>query len=201
MKNTLSTDLNLLKSNFSKYVELTDAAWETISSAFLSRDIARREFVLKKGEICRMEGFVIEGCFKVSTTDQEGKESILYFAAEDWWLMEIDSFLNATPSELYIQALEDSRVLFISKSDKEELYTKAPEIERLFRIMAQTAVAAWQRRVVRNLNWSAEKRYSHFLDTYPNIAKRVTNKDIASYLGITQEFVSKLRKKRMKEGK
>ena len=129
-------------------------------------------------------------------TDKEGLEKVLYFAAQDWWVMEIDSFANQMASDLDIRAIADSTVLLISKNAKERLYQELPKVERLFRIMSQKAVAAWQRRLVRNHTMTAEERYHHFVTTYPEITELVTNKLIASYLGITQEFVSVIRKRR-----
>ncbi|MEL6191383.1 MAG: Crp/Fnr family transcriptional regulator [Bacteroidota bacterium] len=186
----------LLKNHFLRNVDLTPGELETITQSFRVEKVARGEYLLRKGEICSMEGYVVEGCFKVYVIDEKGDEKILYFAASDWWVMEIDSFANQTPSDLYIQAITDSTLLLISRNDKEQLYQKNPKVERLFRIMSQKAVAAWQRRLVHNHTMSAEARYHHFVSTYPEIAGMVTNKLIASYLGITQEFLSVIRKRR-----
>ncbi|MEL6652412.1 MAG: Crp/Fnr family transcriptional regulator [Bacteroidota bacterium] len=151
---------------------------------------------MRKGEICRFEGFVAKGCFKICVSNDEGDEKVLYFAGPDWWVMELDSFANQIPSALDIQAIEDSVLLLITREDKERLYQALPKVERLFRIMSQKAVAAWQRRLVRNHTLNAEDRYLHFIQTYPGISEKLTNKLIASYLGITQEFVSVIRKRR-----
>ncbi|MEM9984143.1 MAG: Crp/Fnr family transcriptional regulator [Bacteroidota bacterium] len=187
----------LLKEHFLRYVALTPRELEVICSYFQPFQVGKGEYVLRKGEICRFEGFVVQGCFQIFTINPKAKEKILYFAAEDWWVMDVDSFTHETPSELYIQAIEDSTMLSVSKPDKEVLYQELPKVERIFRIMSQKAVASWQRRLVRNHSISAEDRYHHFVTSYPGIAKRVTNKQIASYLGITQEFVSIIRKRRL----
>ncbi|MEM9340709.1 MAG: Crp/Fnr family transcriptional regulator, partial [Bacteroidota bacterium] len=173
---------------------------QAICSFYKYRKIRKREYFVRQGEVCRFEGFVVKGCFKISTTDIQGKEKILNFSEEGWWLMEISSFMNTTASEFNIQALEDSEILFINKTDKENLYRENPLAERLFRLLSQTALVAWQRRMVRDHTMNAEQRYHHFITTYPNIARRVTNKHIANYLGITQESVSKIRKKWALEG-
>ena len=186
----------LLKAHFLKIVELTPGELDVITRFYKEKKVKKGRFILRKGEICQFEGYVVEGCFKVCATDAEGIEKVLYFAAPDWWVMEIDSFANQTASNLDIQALENSTLLVISKADKERLYSEVPKAERLFRIMSQKALAAWQRRLVRNHIMNAEERYHHFVSTYPEIAALVTNKLIASYLGITQEFVSVIRKRR-----
>lgn len=178
-------------------MNLTPSELAFICGRYEQREVAKGEHILRKGEICRFEGFVVSGCFKIYTADEQGNEKILYFAAEDWWVMEIDSFTNQVGSALNVQAIEKSRILFITKTVKERLYQEMPKVERLFRIMSQKAVVAWQRRLIRNHAMSAEQRYHHFITSYPTIANRVTNKQVAAYLGITQEFVSKIRKKRL----
>ncbi len=188
-------EYELLKANFSKYANIPQTDLSSICEYYEPGDISKKSFLLRQGEICRFEAFVVKGCFKIYTHDSQGNEKTLYFAAEGWWIMEINSFMNATASALHVQALEDSRILSISKSDKEKLYSKMPSVERLFRIMSQVAIGAWQERLIRNHSMSAEERYHHFINTYPKIASRLTNKQIASYLGITHEFVSKIRKK------
>ncbi len=186
----------LLKNYFLKIIDLTSDELEDITRRYREKNVKRGEFILRQGEVCRLEGYVVKGCFKISVTDSEGGEKVLYFAARDWWVMEIDSFANQSASDLDIQALEDSTLLVISRSEKERLYQEVPKVERLFRIMSQRAVAAWQRRLVRNQTMNAEGRYHHFITTYPEITELVTNKLIASYLGITQEFLSMIRKRR-----
>lgn len=188
----------LLQEHFlKKNTGLTKEELDKLSRYYSEKEIAKGEFVLRKGEICQFEGYVIKGCFKIYIIDEKGDEKVLYFAAPDWWVMEIDSFAHQIPSELYIQAVEDSILLLISRKDKEQLYQEMPKVERLFRIMYQKAVSAWQRRLIRNHSLSAEQRYHHFISTYPEIAGQITNKLIASYLGITQEFVSVIRKRRL----
>lgn len=150
--------------------------------------------MLTQGSICKFEGFVLDGCFRIFTIDKKGNENTLYFATKDWWLMDIDSFTNQVPSDLNIQALEDSKVLKINKEDKLALYKSVPIVEKLFRVMSQKSIVAWQRRLIRNNTETAKERYLHFTNKYPNIASKITDKQVASYLGITHEFLSKLKK-------
>lgn len=185
----------LLKRNIRKHVAFSEAEFRSYSARFRSRKLKKKEFLLREGEVCRFEGFVVRGCLRLFSTDREGKENVLYFAAEDWWVTDIDSFTNQAPAHLSIQALEDSEVLLIAKADKDALYEEMPKVEKLFRIMTQKTLVALQRRVIRNHSFTAEERYRHFIATYPGIARRLTNLHIASYLGITHEFVSKIRRK------
>ncbi|MDO6761273.1 Crp/Fnr family transcriptional regulator [Tamlana sp. 2_MG-2023] len=184
----------LLKNQVNQTIEISHSDLENFCNAFTSKTIKKKEFLLSQGRIYKYEGFVVSGCFRVFTIDKKGNENNLYFAAQNWWLMDIDSFLNQTPSNLNIQALEDSEVLLIRREDKLKLYESLPIIEKLFRIMSQKALVAWQRRLIRNNTLTAKERYVHFVTTYPNIVCKLTDKQIASYLGITHEFLSKIKK-------
>jgi len=185
---------DLLKQNIKKNIQISDHDLEMFCSHFKPDLIKKKDFLLRQGSIYRFEGFVLEGCFRIFTIDDKGNENTLYFAARDWWLMDIDSFMNQTPSNLNIQALEDSKVLLINRSDKLSLYNSLPIVEKLFRVMSQKALVAWQRRLIRNHSQTAKERYYYFINTYPAISSKLTDKQIASYLGITHEFLSKLKK-------
>lgn len=189
---------DLLKQNIEKHVQLSDIEAERICNYFVPKVIKKRSFLLTQGSIYKYEGFVIEGCFRIFTIDKKGNENTLYFATKDWWLIDIDSFMNQHPSDLNIQALEDSKVLLIKRVDKMELYNAFPIVEKLFRIMSQKALVAWQRRLIRNHSLTAEERYYHFINTYPQIASKLTDRQISSYLGITHEFLSKIKRKNIK---
>ena len=185
---------DLLKKNIQKNTALSDLELETIGHYFKPHDIQKKEFLLTQGSICKFEGFVVEGCFRIFTIDKKGNENTLYFATKDWWLMDIDSFMSQKPSDLNMQALEDSKVLLISKADKLALYESVPMVEKLFRIMSQKAIVAWQRRLIRNQSQTAKERYLHFITTYPSIVSKITDKQVASYLGISHEFLSKIKR-------
>lgn len=185
---------NSLKQHIKSLIEISSEDLETIANYFTPAVIKKKEFLLTQGSIYKYEGFVIDGCFRIFTIDQKGNENTLYFAAKDWWLMDIDSFMNQTPSSLNIQALEDSEVLLIKRADKLKLYESLPIVEKLFRVMSQKALVAWQRRLIRNHCETAKERYHHFVGSYPNIVSKLTDKQVASYLGITHEFLSKIKK-------
>jgi CRP-like cAMP-binding protein len=184
---------DLLRANLNSYLPFTESEIALVCACFKEKYVERGEFLLKQGKICRYEGLVLAGCFRIYTIDKNGNDRILYFAARDWWIMDHDSFSNNIPSELYIQAIESSKVLLISRSDKEILYTKLPKLEKLFRIMFQKALVAWQRRLVRNHCSTATERYIYFKKTYPEIANKITDRYLASYLGISHEFLSKIK--------
>lgn len=129
----------LLKQNISNHISISEDERDLFCDLFEHKLIKKKSFLLEEGETCRFEGFVVKGLFRVYHIDKNGFENILYFAMENWWITDIDSFTNEKPSQLYIEALEDSEVLLISKKDKEFAYTNLPKIEKLFRIMTQKA--------------------------------------------------------------
>ncbi|MCD6013623.1 MAG: putative transcriptional regulator, Crp/Fnr family [Flavipsychrobacter sp.] len=187
--------MELLKKNVTNNVSLSDDEWQKFRQPFELKTFKKKEFLLREGEICRFEGFVNKGCFRVYHIGSKGFEHVLYFAIEGWWIGDIDSFTNQIPAQLSIQALEDSEVLCISKKDKEDLYDVLPKVERLFRIMSQKRVVALQRRVISKMSKSAEELYLDYIATYPQIVQRLTSRQVAAYLGISHEFLSKIRKK------
>lgn len=191
--NPVMTDL--LKQNIARHAALSDKEMEDFSSLFQPKEIKKKQFLLREGEVCKFEGFVTKGLFRMYHIDANGFEQILYFAIENWWVTDIDSFTNEKPSQLFIEALEDSEVLLINKKDKEFAYENLPKVEKLFRVMTQKTHAALQRRMIDNLSKTADKRYIEFIEKYPQLFQRLTNLQIAAYLGISHEFLSKIRRK------
>ncbi|WDF78797.1 Crp/Fnr family transcriptional regulator [Mucilaginibacter sp. AW1-7] len=185
----------LLKKNINTHISFSDAEMESFCDLFQHKTIKKKSFLLRGGEVCKFEGFVVKGLFRVYHIDKNGFEQILYFAMEDWWITDIDSFTNGLPSQLYIEALEDSEVLLISKKDKEFAYINLPKIEKLFRVMTQKTHVALQRRMIDNLGKTADQLYLDFIEKYPGLYQRLSNLQIAAYLGISHEFLSKIRRK------
>jgi CRP-like cAMP-binding protein len=184
-----------LKQNINKHIALSEKEIEGFCNLFQQKEIKKKSFLLREGEVCKFEGFVIKGIFRVYHIDKKGAEQILYFALENWWVTDIDSFTNEKPSQLFIEALEDSVVLLISKKDKEFAYANLSKIEKLFRVMTQKTHVALQRRMIDNLSKTADQRYLDFIEKYPELQQRLSNLQIAAYLGISHEFLSKIRNK------
>jgi CRP-like cAMP-binding protein len=187
--------IELLKQNIAKHISLSENETEQFCSLFQQESIKKKCFLLKDGEVCRFEGFVTKGLFRVYHINQNGFEQVLYFAIENWWITDIDSFTNEKPSQLFIEAIEDSEVLLISKKNKEFAYANLPKIEKLFRIMTQKTHVALQISIIDNLSKTADQRYIDFIEKYPQLYQRLTNLQVAAYLGISHEFLSKIRKK------
>ena len=157
------------------------------------RKYLKGQFVVQNGDICRHESFVLSGCLKTFYIDNDGHEHIVMFAIEDWWTADLGSFISQTPADLNVQCLEDSELIQISYNDLQQLYIEIPKLERFFRIIIQNAFVAAQKRIINNLSLPAMERYIRFRDQYPKIEQRVPQYMIASYLGITKEFLSKIR--------
>lgn len=186
---------DLLFRNISQYINLSEEDFQQFVKPFELKTFKKKKLVLKEGDYCLFEGFVLKGCFKICYLNENGFEQTLYFAVEGWWITDIDSLINNVPSILNIEALEDSEVLMISKKDKEHLYETMPQIEKLFRIMNQRSSVALQRRILSLTGKTADKRYLEFLEKYPGLEQRITQQQVAFYLGITHEFLSKIRRK------
>lgn len=186
---------NLLYKNISRYLDLSQEEFNRFTVPFQWKSFKKKEVVLKEGDFCLFEGFVLSGCFKIYYLNENGFEQTLYFAIEGWWITDIDSLINEVPSILNIEALLDSEVLMISKKDKETLYEAMPQVEKLFRIMNQQSSVALQRRILSLTGKTADKRYQEFLEKYPGLEQKLTQQQVASYLGITHEFLSKIRKR------
>ena len=127
--------------------------------------------------------------------DDKGKEHNLQFAIENWWIGDIGSFHTEEPSKLYIEAMENSIILQIKKEDQLKLFVDYPKFNRIFRVLTENALVSAQRRILQNISSTAEERYLDFLNRYPYFFNRISNVQIASYLGVTPEFLSTIRKK------
>lgn len=186
--------IETLFASFDKYLPLDEAERADLSPRVIERNIKRRQFILQEGEICKHYTFVAAGCFKKFYVDDKGTEHNLQFIAEDDWIMEIDSFFGEKPSRVYIEAIEPSVILQLNKKDLIELYMNNPKFGRVFRVIVETRLVELENRVLQSISSTAEERYLSFLSQYPHLSSRLPNTQIASYLGITPEFLSKVRK-------
>lgn len=179
---------------FNKFLPLTEEEQSIVEEVFNERRIKRRQFILNEGDVSSINTFVVEGCFRMYTVDDRGKEHNLQFAVENWWIGDIGSFHSEEPSKLYIEALENSIVLQIKKEDQLRLFVEYPKFNRIFRVFTENALVSSQRRILQNISSSAEERYLDFMKRYPHFFNRISNVQIASYIGVTPEFLSKIRK-------
>jgi CRP-like cAMP-binding protein len=191
-------DFELILQNIGKHVELGKEEKILFQSLIGTKTISRKTLLLNAGEQCKYIYYVRSGALRAFYLDKEGRESTIMFAVKDWWVTDMYCFLNAKPAMMYIEALEDSSIHQLSKDGFDKLLFDVPKFERFFRILMQNAYTREQLRMIDNLSLSAEDRYESFLRKYPHIASVVTQKQIASYLGITPEHLSAIRKKSLK---
>jgi CRP-like cAMP-binding protein len=181
--------------NIQKHISVSATEKELVESLLVQQRVAKKEVLLAAGKVATDIHFVSGGVLRAYFTDLEGDQNIVMFAVNDWWITDMFSFSTGNPAQLTIDALEDSVVFSLSKANLELLFLKMPSFERFFRILMQNAYVREQSRIIQNLSMPAEERYRQFLKKYPQFAERITQKQIASYLGITPEFLSSIRKK------
>jgi CRP-like cAMP-binding protein len=173
----------------------TDEDFEIIKTMFFERALSSGQHLQRAGEVAKYASFVARGCLRSYIIDAKGKEHIVQFAPENWWLADNTSLAAGTPSAYFIDAVEDSDVLLIDPPAHEKLVERVPAYAAAFRMGLQRRAAAREERIVDSLSKSAEERYLDFLETYPSIVTRVPQWMLASYLGVSPETMSRIRKK------
>lgn len=186
---------------FKKLVPLNEEEKELIRAKFHSRLYRKRQFVLQEGDVCTQFNFVVRGCLRMYKIDEKGSTHILQFAIENYWINDLGSFHGVKPSSLNIDALEDTVVLQVSREDLISIYIQAPKFDRIFRVLIENAFVRLQERLLQNISSTAEERYQSFLDLYPKLTNRLSQVQIAAFLGVTPEFLSRLRNMRSKAPK
>lgn len=188
-------DTDLILRNISRHIQLDQTETDFFISLLQPKKLKRKEFLVKQGDICKTENFIVKGCMRTYTIDENGFEHIVMFGIEDWWVGDLYSFLTQSPATYFIDALEDTEILQITKSDLDKLYDRVPKFERFFRLILQNAFIAQQQRINQNLSFTAEQRYLSFITKHPDLEQRLSQKQVSAYLGITPVFLSMLRKK------
>jgi CRP-like cAMP-binding protein len=185
-----------LVENIKTVVNLSTDQIEMLLSVVDVRRFRKKEFVLHSGDICRNETYVNNGCLKVFYTDPDGLQHNVKFAPENWWSLDLESFSTQMPAFYSIQALEDSVCFQISKAHHDWLYERIPALEKFEKVRYQNSYIMLQHRMTQNLFFTAEEKYDAFAKKYPGLELRISQKEIASYLGVTPEFLSMIRNKR-----
>lgn len=185
-----------INESISRYVHYSAEELDTFNSLLEYRQVPKKTVMLREGEVCNFEAFVVKGCLRKYYIDDYGHEVILQFAIENSWIGDISfSIYEDKPSRVYIETLEDCDLLLFSPETKEALFEKAPRFERAFRILVQRHLAVTQNRLFNTIAKTAMEKYLEFLEAYPTLPQRVAQHYIASYLGISAEFLSKVRAK------
>lgn len=174
---------------------LTEEELDIFNQSFEFYTYPKKTLLLRAGDICDFEAYIIKGCVRSYFINEDGMEVTLQFAMEDWWVSDIASFHERVPSKIFIETLENCELLILTPESKEKLLRKVPKFERIFRIMIQRNLSRLQERLFLTITTDGMQKYLDFISRYPQVILRVPQHYIASYLGITPEFLSKVRKK------
>ena len=185
--------MNLLLKNIAKQITLTHEEEERV--LFLTEELSykAKTILLKAGEVCTQSFFVTKGILRSYTVDENGVEHVVSFACPEWWIADMYSYLSQRPGQLFIEVNEDAEVIVLTKENQEKLYEEVPKMERFFRILIENSLVSNQQRLIDNLTFSAEARYDKFSKKFQSILPYLPQKQIASYLGVTPEFFSKMK--------
>ena len=183
-----------ITSTIFKTVSLSSEETQLIESRLEKIILKKNTTLLEVAETVTNQYYVLEGCLRTYFIDHLGKEHTLQFAINDWWISDYTAFFSGTKAIMTIECIQDAKLYRISKQDMDELYVKVPQLETFFRRKMEKAFASFQKRILASLAQPAKERYASFITTYPNIEQNVKNYHIASYLGITTESLSRIRK-------
>ncbi|MCE7055453.1 Crp/Fnr family transcriptional regulator [Algoriphagus sp. AGSA1] len=187
------------RAHIEKHVKIDESEMERISVYFAIKRMRRKTVLLEPGNICHFESFVVSGLFQSSVLDETGKVHTLNFPHEDWWAGDFKSFSTGSPSIMRIEALEDSVLLEISKKSLDELLVKSLPFAKYFRILSENASMAANDRIINQMSQSAEQRYEMFCGKYAAVKDRLSQKRIASFLGISPEYFNQMDKRKKSE--
>ncbi|MFD1315809.1 Crp/Fnr family transcriptional regulator [Namhaeicola litoreus] len=182
----------LLKS-FRSTIDLTEDEISLIDRRTVLRKYLKGQYIVQQGDFCNTTNFIISGCTKTFVIDEEGQEHIIMFSIENWWTSDLGSFVSRNPADYHIQCMEPTEVIQFTYENLQLLYQEVPKLNVFFRILLEKALVAAQKRIIRNFSLTAKERYLAFKSLYPEIDSRIPQYMIASYLGITKEFLSKIK--------
>jgi CRP/FNR family transcriptional regulator, anaerobic regulatory protein len=186
----------LLKVGFAEHVALTLEEENTILQYLGQKKIKKKEFFTQEGLTAKHVAFVLSGCLRSYSVDENGFEHTLQFAPEGWWITDMHSFISQSKGTLYIEALFATEILVLSRENQLTLFDKVPKLERYFRILTEKSLVSTRQRIIDNLSLPAKKRYANFCKTYPTLIDILPQKQIAAYIGVTPEFLSKMLSKK-----
>jgi CRP/FNR family transcriptional regulator len=182
-------------SHLQKYISLDDDELQLLLSSVKPLQVKKKDFLLKEGQVCKANYFVEEGLLRMFFITNKGTEQVTQFALENWWIADHMSLMNQRSAHFYIQAVETSTILAIEHHKQDQLLKQLPQLEHYFLLMMQRAYAAAQNRTMFFHIYSKEESYRHFVSLFPNFVQRIPQYMLASYLGLTPEYLSELRKK------
>ena len=185
--------------NISKHVALTPQEQELFLSKTETEPFKAKTILLNAGEVATCTYFVNSGILRSFNINDNIIEHVLHFACEGWWIGDMYSYISGKPGNLFLEVLEDAEVVIITKENQQQLYQEIPKLERFFRILAENSLVSHQERLMDNLSLTAEERFEKFCSKYPTLIQKVPQKHIASYIGVTPEFFSKMKSRLLKK--
>ncbi|UOK42768.1 MULTISPECIES: Crp/Fnr family transcriptional regulator [Flavobacterium] len=191
--------MQTLLENIAKHISLTAVEQESILDLLQTEQYKAKTTLLEEGKICTHSFFVLKGILRSYTLDENGVEHVMSFACPGWWIADMYSYLSQRPGQLFIETNEEAEVILLSKENQEKLYSIVPKMERYFRILIENSLVANQQRLIDNMSFTAEARYDKFSKKYPELINRLPQKQIASYIGVTPEFFSKMKARFLKK--
>ena len=191
--------MNLILQNIARHIALTVDEQEIVTSFFQSNSYHAKTIILEPGAICINSFFVLSGIVRSYTIDENGTEHIVSFACADWWIADMYSYISQRPGYLYIEINDDARLLSLSRIDQYKMLGQVPKMERYFRILIENSLVANQQRLIDNMTFTAEARYDKFSHKYPELINHLPQKQIASYIGVTPEFFSKMKSRLLRQ--
>lgn len=183
--------------NIKRYVNLTSKEEERLTSIIKTSRVKKKQFIIQPGFVCQSRTYIVEGAFRVFYLDDDGKEHTVSIGVEDWFVTDFYSYINQTPAMNFAEALEDSTIFQMRYEDIEPLCKEIHALSEYFRLTTEKAFAFSRRRVISNISKTAEQRYDEYIEKYPHIVNRVPQYVLASYLGMSPEFLSKIRKQKL----
>ena len=189
---TSGMDQSLLLEHIARHIDLTADEQARLTAVLHARKLKKKQYLNQEGDIAKGPVFVTKGILRSYSLDKNGYEHVIQFAPPGWWIGDMGSLVKQKPGILYCDALENSEVLWLWKSDLEQLYHRIPKLERFFRILAENAIANYQQRLVSILSLPAAERYADFCRQYPTLIDCLPQKQVASFIGVTPEFLSKM---------
>lgn len=190
---------NIIADYLRKFVTLTDEEAVEFSAAFHEIKVKKRQLIVQPNFVAKSRYFVISGALRAYVIGDEGQDHTIQLAIDEWWISDYNSYMFQQPASMFVVAMEDSVLLQISFENEQKLKAANYKFETFFRIIAERAAAFMQRRIVMNLTKTAEERYNIFLDRYPQMMNHFPQYVIASYLGMTTEFLSRIRNRKLKK--
>jgi CRP-like cAMP-binding protein len=193
----MTNNQQLIANYIQKFVQLLPEEVDVFCKSFKETKIKKRQFIVQPEFTAKYRNYIVDGAFRSYVVGDNGEDHTITFAINDWWITDYNSYIFQQPATMFVVALEDSLIMQLDFKTEQELKKTNPKFETFFRMIAERSVAFYQRRIITNLTKTAEERYREFDEKYPAIVQRVPQYALASFLGMTTEYLSKLRNKRV----